>query len=269
MRALLANLAKGLALAGAGSSCATVAIAAPSISGHWVADLSSQKLPDHLDIYLVANGHYDCKSCSPPRSYAADGKPHPIPGDEEVTSEAVTELSPRAIRTRIVSSSLIRETTMTASADDRTAMYVSLDRRPGVKGVLRTRYIARRVAHAPPGANRVSGSWQGIAYLEVPREARTITLRLGGSRLSYITPTGVSYSAMIGGPPAKVKGPYAGSMTVLVRRLDRLTLVETRLRDGTPLFDRTFHLSADAKSLEISTRDESNGTTFVATSHRE
>ena len=269
MPAALAYLARLLASASAGWAVASVALAAPSISGHWVADLSSQKLPEHLDVYLVANGHYDCKSCAPPRSYAADGKPHPIPGDGEVTSEAVTVLSPRSIRTRIVSPSLVRETTMTASADDSTALYVSLDRRPGVKGVLRTRYIARRVAHGPQGANRVSGSWQGIAYLEVPRKVRTIALRLSGNRLSYSTPTGVSYSAAIGGPPAKVRGPYAGSMTAYVRRLDRLTFVETRRRDGTPLFERTFHLSPDGKLLEISTRDESNGTTFVATSRRQ
>ena len=158
---------------------------------------------------------------------------------------------------------------MTVSADDRTALYVSLDHRPGVTGTLRTRYVARRVAHGPQGANLVSGSWQGIAYLEVPRTARTIKLRLSGNRLSYSTPTGVSYSAAIGGPPAKVRGPYAGTMTACVRRLDRLTFVETRLRDGAPLFERTFRLSPDGKSLEISTTDKSNGTTFVATSRRE
>ena len=269
MREALAYFARALASASAGWAFATVAAPAPSISGRWVADLSSQKLPEHLDVYLVANGHYECNSCSPPRSYAADGKPHPITGDGEVTSERVTVLSPRSIRTRIVSPSLVRETTMTASADDRTAMYVSLDRRPGVKGVLRTRYVARRVADAPLSANRVSGSWQGMAYLEVPRKVRTIELRLSGNRLIYRTPTGVGYSATIGGPPAKVKGPYAGSMTASVRRLDGLTLVETRLRDGTPLFERTFHLSTDGRSLEISTRDESNGTTFVATSRRD
>jgi hypothetical protein len=243
-------------------------VSAASFTGRWVADLSSQKLPEHPDVYLVADGHYECRSCSPPRSYPADGKPHAIPGDQEVTSESVTVLSRRSIRTRIVSPSLIRTTTMTASADDRTARYVSQDRRPGVKGVLRTRYIARRVAPAPKEANRVSGSWQGIAYLEVPRQLRTIALRLAGNRLSYSTPTGVSYSAIVGGPAAPVRGPYAGAITASVRRVGRHTLVETRLRDGKPLFERTFQLSRDGKSLEISTRDESNGTTFVATSHR-
>lgn len=239
-----------------------------TFTGRWVADLSSQKLPDHPDVYLVASGHYDCRSCSPPRSYPTDGKPHAIPGDQEVTSESVTVLSPRAIRTKIVSPSLIRETTMTVSANDRTALFVSLDHRPEVRGTLRTRYVATRVAPAPRGANRVSGSWQGVSYLEVPKVVRTIELRLVGDQLSYSTPTGVSYSAAINGPPAPVKGPYAGKITASVRRAGRDTLVETRSRDGRPLFERTFHLSRDGKSLEISTRNESDGTTFVATSHR-
>jgi hypothetical protein len=163
---------------------------------------------------------------------------------------------------------MIRETTMTVSADDRTAIYVSLDRRPGIKDVLRTRYLARRVAPAPKGANRVSGSWQGIAYLEVPKQVRTIQLHFEGNRFSYSTPTGVSYSAIIDGPAATVHGPYAGKITASLRRLNRNTLVETRRHDGTVSFVRTFHLSPDGRSLRISTKDESNGTTFTATSHR-
>lgn len=246
----------------------TAALAAPSFSGRWVADLSSQKLPNHPDVYLVANGRYECRSCSPPRSYAADGKPHAVPGDPEVTSEAVTVISERSILTTIVAPSLVRQTTMAVSRDDRTASYTSLDRRPGVSGILRTRYVARRIAPAPIDANRVSGSWRGIAYLEVPRQLRTINLRLEGDHFSYSTPTGVSYSAAIGGPPAMVRGPYAGTMTASVRRAGPDTLVETRRRENRVLFERTFRLSRDGNSLRISTKDESSGGTFVATSHR-
>jgi hypothetical protein len=244
------------------------AVAAPGFSGRWIADLASQKLPDHPDVYLVKGGQYLCRSCSPPRSYPADGKPHAVPGDPEISSEAVTILGPRSIRTRIVAPSLVRETVMTVAADDRTATYVSLDRRPGVSGVLRTRYLARRVAAAPRGANKVSGSWQGVAYLEVPRQVRTIELQIAAGHFAYRTPTGVSYSAVIGGGRARVHGPYKGVMTAEVRRAGANMLVETRRQDGRLLFERRFRLSGDGRSLEISTRDAATGTTFAATSHR-
>jgi hypothetical protein len=256
-------------LAVVATSTPLIAAAHPSFSGRWVADLSTEKLPEHPDVYIVAKGHYECRSCSPPRSYPADGKPHAIPGDEDVQSESVTVLSSRSIRTRIVSPSLVRETTMTASADDRTAMYVSLDHRPRINGILRTRYLARRVAPAPPGANRVSGSWQGVAYLEVPKQVRTINLQLVGKRLSYRTPAGFSYSATVGGAPALVHGPFVGSITASIGRVDARTLVETRKRGGALLFERTYRLSRKGRALEISTKDASNGTTFTATYHRE
>jgi hypothetical protein len=92
----------------AAMTSASFAKANPSFSGRWLADLSTQKLPKHPDVYLVAKGHYECRSCSPQRSYPADGKPHAIAGDEEVRSESVTVLGPRSIRTRIVAASLIR-----------------------------------------------------------------------------------------------------------------------------------------------------------------
>jgi hypothetical protein len=158
---------------------------------------------------------------------------------------------------------------MAVSSDDRTATYVSLDRRPGVPGLLRTRYVARRVAPAPPGANRVSGSWQGIAYLEVPKQVRTIELKLAGDLFSYRTPTGVSYSARLGDGPALVHGPYAGTITASVRRADRRTIVEVRRRDGRPLMKRIYHLSANGSDLEVSTIDETNHTTFKASYRRE
>jgi hypothetical protein len=158
---------------------------------------------------------------------------------------------------------------MTASPDDHTATYISLDQRPGVKGVLRTRYMARRVAPAPSGANRVSGSWQSVAYLEVPKQVRTVELRLVGDQLSYNTPIGVSFSAKIGGEPATVRGPYAGAITAALRRVNARTLIERRQRDGKPLATRTYQLSRDGTSLEMSTKDETNGTTFTATYHRD
>lgn len=253
----------------AASASASMAKTGPSFTGRWLADLSTQKLPEHPDVYLVADGRYECRSCSPPRSYAADGKLHSIPGDEEVKAESVTILGPRSIRTRIEAPSLVRETTMTASPDNRTATYVSLDNRPGVKGTLRTRYLAKRVAPAPSGANRVSGSWQGIAYLEVPKQVRTVESRLTGDAFTYSTPTGVSYSARIGGQPAVVRGPYAGTITASVRRTNARTLIETRKRDGKLLLTRTYRLSRDGKSLEMSTKDETNGTIFTATYHRD
>jgi hypothetical protein len=237
-------------------------------TGTWLADLSSQSLPDHDDVYLVDRGLYRCDSCEPPRAYAADGRAHPVPGDPNVATESVTLASPRAIVTRIVGPALVRETRMTVSRDGRTARYVSIDRRPGVAETLRSEYLARRVAPAPPGAHPVSGSWRGVRYVSVPARVRTTELAVAGDSFTYSVPIGVSYSATIGGSPVTVQGPYGGRYAAAVRRLDASTLVETRSEQGRPVFERRFRLSADGRALEIATTDLASGATFRIIAHR-
>src|SRR5437763_13813517 len=139
-------------------------------NGLWVADLNTEMGQAGLDNYLVANGIYKCDSCRPPRTYPADGKMRPIPGDVSVISEGATIAGPRTIITRIVDHEMTRETTMTVAPDDQIATYVSLDKWPGRTKRLRTEYVAKRVAPAPAGAHPVSGSWLGLRYVTVPEE---------------------------------------------------------------------------------------------------
>lgn len=254
-----------LAVLLAAASPTAAATGSSPMSGRWVADLSSDKLPEHPDLYLVQDGRYQCRSCEPPRFYPADGKPRSVPGDLDVTSESVRIAGPRAIVTHIISPELDRETTMTVSADGKTATYVSLDHRPGIKGALRSRYIARRVAPAPPGAHPVSGAWQGIAYLEVPVQQRTIVLRDEGGRLAYSTPLGAHYVARIGGPSVPVQGPFGGDpMFVQVKRVDVRTIVDTRKRGGKVILIRTYRLRGP-RALEVSAFDPVTGVTYSST----
>jgi hypothetical protein len=236
-------------------------------TGTWLADLSSQTLPPYPDVYLVADGTYRCDSCVPPRTYPADGKPHPVPGDPEVTSESVTVSGPRSIVTRIEGPSMTRMTTMTVAPDGRTATYVSLDRRPGMNGELRTEYLARRVAPAPPGAHPVSGSWRGVRYVAVPDQLRTYRIELQGSRLSYSVPAGISYTAVLGGPYVPVRGPFGGKVTAAVRRLDASTLLETRMEDGKIVQERTYRLTSGG-SLAMATTNKLTGATYRVLARR-
>ena len=233
-----------------------------------MADLDSQSGLTK-DVYLVSNGNYSCSSCTPPRHYAADGKLHRIAGDPEVNFESVAVTGPRTIVTRLLEKTMTRTTTMTVSPDNRTATYVSIDHRPGIRQRLKTVYRARRVAPAAPGAHPVSGTWQGVAYVIVPELIRTTELRDTPSKFSYRVPIGVTYTdAAFGGPPVPVRGRGTKGMQASVKRPDDRTVVENRTRNGKLIMVRTFSLSVDGRVLKMSSRYPENGSTFTITSHR-
>ncbi len=247
------------------------AAAAPEASpftGRWISDLSTQDATGIVDDYLVAGGRYVCRSCAPPRDYNADGKPHVVPGDRDVISEAVAALNDHTIRTRIVSATRVRETTMTVAADDKTATYVAVDHRTDLPGVLRTEYLARRIAPSPAGANRVSGQWRGVRYVSVPEALRRIDLKVDATTFSYRHPTGAHYTAVIDGGPAPVQTPHGIVAQAKVQRLDARSFVETRYVAGKLASRRTYTLASDGKSLLIETYDPDTKVTFSATSRR-
>jgi hypothetical protein len=253
-------------LVAAASLFAQAAEASP-FTGTWVADLTTQQgLP--TDVYVVERGTYRCESCTPPRRYPADGRMRPISGAPG-TSESVRIIDPRTILTHIVQSHLDRVTRMRVSSDGRSATYVSTDHRAGISGSLRTVYVARRTTPRPAGSHAVSGTWEGVRYVEVPVQLRTTILSVDASRLSYRTGAGFSYSATFDGTPVPLTGPYDGGIAVSLRRLDPRHLIETRRRGGEDIQVRTLTLSGDGRSLEIATTDLATHTTFRITSHRQ
>lgn len=258
-----------LAMLAAAACCLVSAAPAPPASpltGTWVADLGAQQgLP--TDIYVVQDGTYSCESCVPRRRFPADGRMRPVSGSPAV-SEAVTIVDSRTISTRIAQPDLQRTTRMRVARDGKSATYVSIDRRRGIKGRLRTEYLARRAAPGPSGSHAVSGTWQGVRYVAVPLALRTTRLSDTGLSLRYRTGTGYSYDAPYSGAWVPIRGPYDGSLSVSVRKPDRRQLVEIRRQGATEVQRRTYTVSPDGRSLEIATTNLATGTTFRITARR-
>lgn len=250
-------------------SWAGAACAASPFDGRWVDDLASQISSPQADVYLVAKGLYRCDSCDPPRAYPADGRPHPVPGDDDTVSEAVSISTPAAIVTRNVGHRMVRETTMTVSPNGKTATYVSLDRWPGLPTPLRTEYLARRVAPSPRGAHAVSGSWLGLRYVAVPVEYRSVELTDAGDHLTRASFRRGRYTATYGGPAVPIEGAEIPGLSAQVRKPDDRTIVETVLVEGKPTTERTYRLSPDGRSMTTVVRNLANNQVFEITSHRQ
>ena len=260
MRAVLLAAALGIV--------AAPVVAASPFDGRWVVDLDTQAGQAGFDKYLVANGVYKCASCRPPRDYPADGKLRPVPGDTSVISESVAIAGPRTMVTRIVDHQRTRVTTMTVAPDGKTATYVSLDEWPGHAQPLRTEYLAKRVAPAPPGALAVSGSWRGLRYVQVPVEYRSVELEESNGRFTRNDFVHGRYTAKIGGPAVPVTGDGKDILKARVSAPDARTRVETLLLNGKTVRTITYRLSADGKSMATTVRDSKDGSLFTTTSHR-
>lgn len=257
------------AIVAAGSLAATVPAAAQSaFTGTWLADLDAQSGLS-ADIYLVANGTYECRSCTPPRAYPVHGRLRPVGGAAEPILEAMKITGARSIETHIVGRALDRTTTMTVAADDATATYISLDRRPGIRGVLRTEYLARRVSPAPSGAHPVSGTWQGVRYVAVPAEVRTTWLRERNGYLSYRTPLGTSFTAKIGGGYVPIRTAQGSGYRAAVRRLGPRRLEERIKRNEVVVAIRIFTVAPDGASMEIANGDGEGNPGFHTIARRQ
>lgn len=242
---------------------------APSpFDGLWVQQLDTQADQAGFDKYLVANGIYECDSCTPPRRYPADGRMRPVAGAHTPTSESVRIAGARTMVTRIVEPQMVRVTTMTVAPDGHSATYVSLDKWPGRAKLLRTEYLAKRVAPAPPGAHAVSGSWRGLRYVEVPVEYRSFDLSEANGHFSRSAFRYGHYTARIGGPAVPLTGDGRNIFLITVSAPDAHTRIETLLLNGKPVQETTYRLSADGKSLVSSVRDAKDGSVFTTTSHR-
>lgn len=203
----------------------------------------------------------------PPRRYPADGRLRPVPGAANV-SESVAIVDSRTISTRIVQPDLLRMTRMRVASDGRTARYVSVDRRTGIQGPLRTEYLARRAGPGPAGAHAVSGTWRGVRYVSVPLRLRTTILTDSGGTFGYRTGTGYSYTALYGGAFVPIQGPYDGSLSVSVRKAGPGQVVEIRRRDGKDVQRRTYTIAPGGHRMEIATTDLATNTTFRITARR-
>lgn len=242
--------------------------AAGPFDGTWVEDLQTQMGEAGFDTYLVANGVYACRSCQPPRSYPADGKMRPVPGDTSVLRESAIVTGPRTLVTRILDREMTRETTMTVAPDGKSATYVSLDAWPGRARRLRTEYRAVRVAPAPAGAHPVSGSWRGVAYVAAPEEYRSVTLHDAGGLFTRSNFRHGHYTARIGGPPVPITGDGKNIYRATVRASGPRTRVETIYLAGKAVVERTYALSPDGRALTTTVHNSGGDQPFSIVAHR-
>lgn len=238
-----------------------------SIDGTWKGDVSSVKFEQKPDEFLLQNAKYDCKSCLPPVSIAADSAYHAV-----ANHPYYDELSVKVVDDKTVQQSTKlkgRETgksTMKVSPDGKTLTIDWTDTSVAGAKANTGSFEETRVSGGPAGSHALSGSWTPAKIGSVNQEAITLTLKADADTLHLSTPTGISYDAKLDGTPTPIKGDPAGA-TASVKKLSANSYQESDTAGGKVVNVTTFTGGSDGK-LTIVSVDPRNGSKTTWTANR-
>jgi hypothetical protein len=241
--------------------------ASGTIDGTWKGDVNSVKFEQKPDEYLLQNGKYDCKSCIPPVSLAADGAYHAVANHAYYDEESIKVVDDKTVQqsTKLKG----RETgksTLAVSPDGKTLTINWTDMSVANAKPNTGSFEETRVSAGPAGSHVLSGSWTPAKIASVNQEAITVTLKADADMLHLSSPTGVSYDAKLDGTAAPIKGDPAGA-TASVKKLSDNSYQETDTAGGKVVNVTTFSLGADGK-LTIESVDPRNGSKSTWTANR-
>lgn len=253
---------------GATNATITAASAAKgSIDGTWKGDVNSVTFDEKPDVYLLQNGMFDCKSCNPPRSIAADGFYHPVTNRAYYDEESVKVVDDKTVQiSRKLKGREMGRSTWTVAPDGKTLTTAWTDTSDANAKPRTGSFVETRVAGGPAGSHALSGSWTAAGIADVDPAEITLTLKADADVLHMSAPIGVSYDAKLDGTPAPMKGDPAGA-TVSVKRLSENTYRETDMVGGKVIKVKTFTLGSNGK-LTIVSEDPRDGSKMTWTSDR-
>jgi len=234
--------------------------------GTWKVDLSKSKLPKKPDVYLLQNGTYECKSCTPPINIKADGTYQKLSGDPYRDTMMVKVVDDKHVETASQKDGKDAGKSTRSVSDDGETMTINWTYYGNPSGgpVSGTQTL-KRVAKGPADSNQISGSWRDEKEDVATADAITFTFKSEGTdTMSYSTPTGQSYTAKLDGNDVPYKGD-PGTTTAALKRIGN-SIEETDKRDGKVISVSKLTVAADGKTITIDVDDKLNGTkaTYVA-----
>ncbi len=239
---------------------------ADPLTGTWMADLASVQIEQKPDVYLLKDGKYECSTCIPPLSLAADGAFHPVSDRPYFDSMSMAVVDDRSVKmVRRKGTDVIGETTATVSADGNTLTY-DWKNSPVGKPATTGKTFETRVAAAPQGAHAMSGSWKTEKYEGISEDGLTFSFAVAGDTVTMNAKTGENYEAKLGGPEVAIANDDGGTM-VKVERLAPDSIRETSSRAGKVVNVTTFTAGADGK-LNVESSDPRDGSMLRYTASR-
>ena len=217
-----------------------------AFDGTWRPDPQRPAHPK-TEIAVLADGRYECPSCTPPYAAKADGHDQPLQGNPYFDTISIAIVDDHTIaKTGKKDGKVIADTKVTVSADG--AVKTEVQTIIGMARVpieLTSKFS--RISSGKPGSHAVSGGWQ-MTEMDVSNHAEDTTFKVSGGALSMTDRMGRSFTAKFDGTPAPYKGidEFNG---VSLKLIDERTIEESDLNDGKVVKVSRWALSPDGQTM--------------------
>ncbi len=247
---------------------ATESASLEALNGTWKADLASIKFEGKPNEFVLQGGTYNCKTCIPPLTVAADGQFHPVADRPYYDSISVRAVDDRTVEIRRRKGDRqVSSTTMQVSEDGNAlnSKFTNANNpsTPPVEGT----ETARRAGPAPAGSHAVSGQWAPDRVQDISEDALNVTFRVAGNQVTMNSQS-ESYTAELGGPAVAIQGDAGGTM-VAVTREGGNGLRETMTRGGKEVGVTIITPSADNSSVTFTNTDPRDGSKATWTADKQ
>jgi hypothetical protein len=240
-------------------------VAASSIfDGAWRPDLSTASLPTESDTFLLKSGSF----VHDDEAVKADGAFHAASGDyideksiAVVDDQTVLEIDRLHGRT-------VYAVRYEVSADGTTLVIKNLKLSdPKASPFFQT--TCNRVAPAPPGSHRMSGSWTAVKIDMDNDGSKDWLLRVDGDTFSSFYRDGSGFRAVIGDPPIPKPGDSSHELVAIARPTDNTVVQSAFAANGELGATMTLTVLPDGKTMRAITRIVKSGEEMTIILHKQ
>jgi hypothetical protein len=218
-------------------------------NGTWRPDPEVFSPARQPDVAELANGFYDCQTCTPPYKIKADGQDEPISGNPYYDTLSITTVDDRTVmKTAKKVGKVIAKVKVVVSTDGKTKTEVQTMYDMAPRPIEMTTHSSR-VSAGSHGSHVVSGAWR-MTDSNVSNHAEDTIFRMRGDKLEMSDQMGRTFSAKLDGTEA----PYNGSdefSGVSLKMIDSHTIEELDKKDGKVVKIDRWSVDPDGKTMHV------------------
>lgn len=224
-------------------------IAQSVFNGTWRPDPQTFSPTRKPDVVELANGVYDCQTCTPPYKIKADGQDQVISGNQFYDTLSVSAIDDRTVlRNAKKDGKTVIETKSVVSADGKTKTDVQTMYDMAPRPIEMTSHSSR-VSAGSQGSHLISGGWR-MTDRDVSNHAEDTVFKISGDTLSMSDRMGRSFSAKLDGTEAPYKGSDAFT-SVSLKMIDNHTIEESDKKGGKVVKISRWSVNPDGKTMHV------------------